>query len=175
MYYSEIKKRDIANGEGVRVSLFVSGCTHHCKGCFNEETWDFSYGQPFTLETEEILLSALEPFYVSGLTLLGGEPLEHVNQKALLPFLKKVREVYPKKTVWCYTGYVFEEDILGRMCKKWEETPELLSYIDVLVDGPFVEEKKNIQLLFRGSENQRLIDLQKSLSSGEVVWWEERL
>lgn len=175
MYYSEIKKRDIANGEGVRVSLFVSGCTHHCKGCFNEETWDFSYGQPFTLETEEILLSALEPFYVSGLTLLGGEPLEHVNQKALLPFLKKVRAVYPKKTVWCYTGYVFEEDILGKMCKKWEETPELLRYIDVLVDGPFVEEKKNIQLLFRGSENQRLIDLQKSLSSGEVVWWEERL
>lgn len=175
MYYGEIKKRDIANGEGVRVSLFVSGCTHHCKGCFNEETWDFSYGNPFTLETEEILLSALEPFYVSGLTLLGGEPLEHVNQKAILPFLKKMRKIYPKKTVWCYTGYIWEKDIIGKMYKKWEETPELLEYIDVLVDGPFVEEKKNIQLLFRGSENQRLIDVKKSLSAKEVVLWQERL
>lgn len=172
MYYGNIKKSDIANGPGVRVSLFVSGCTHHCKGCFNEETWNFKYGEPFTEKTEEQILNLLKPSYVSGLTVLGGEPMEYVNQKDLLPFLKKVRETYPKKTIWCYTGYVYEKDVLGRMVSKWKITKDILELIDVLVDGPFIEEQKDITLLFRGSSNQRLIDVPKSLKAGEVVLWE---
>ena len=172
MYYGNIKKSDIANGPGVRVSLFVSGCTHHCKGCFNEETWNFKYGEPFTEKTEEQILKLLEPSYVSGLTVLGGEPMEYVNQKELLPFLKKVKENYPKKTIWCYTGYVYEKDLLGRMIQKWKITKEILELIDVLVDGPFIEEQKDITLLFRGSANQRLIDVPKSLAAGEVILWE---
>lgn len=172
MYYGNIKKNDIANGPGVRVSLFVSGCTHHCKGCFNEETWNFKYGEPFTQKTEEQILKWLEPSYVSGLTVLGGEPMEFVNQKELLPFLKKVREIYPKKTIWCYTGYIYEKDLLGRMVPKWKITRDILELIDVLVDGPFIEEQKDITLLFRGSANQRLIDVKKSLAAGEVVLWE---
>lgn len=174
MYYGEIKKADIANGVGVRVSLFVSGCNHRCKGCFNEMTWDFTYGQPFTEETEREILEALQPDYISGLTLLGGEPLEHSNQVALLPLLEKVKELYPNKTIWCYTGFLFERDILCRMCKEWTETAKMLSFLDVLVDGPFIEAKKNISLPFRGSENQRLIDIKKSLSSGQTVLWEKR-
>ncbi|MDD7113793.1 MAG: anaerobic ribonucleoside-triphosphate reductase activating protein [Lachnospiraceae bacterium] len=172
MYYGNIKKSDIANGPGVRVSLFVSGCTHHCKGCFNEETWNFKYGEPFTEKTEEQILNLLKPSYVSGLTVLGGEPMEYVNQKDLLPFLKKVRETYPKKTIWCYTGYVYEKDVLGRMVSKWKITKDILELIDVLVDGPFIEEQKDITLLFRGSSNQRLIDVPKSMKAGEVVLWE---
>ena len=172
MYYGNIKKSDIANGPGVRVSVCVSGCTHHCKGCFNEETWNFKYGEPFTEKTEEQILKLLEPSYVSGLTVLGGEPMEYVNQKELLPFLKKVKENYPKKTIWCYTGYVYEKDLLGRMIQKWKITKEILELIDVLVDGPFIEEQKDITLLFRGSANQRLIDVPQSLAAGEVILWE---
>ena len=172
MNYAEIKNLDIANGPGLRVSLFVTGCTHHCKGCFNEETWNFKYGEPFTEKTEEQILKLLEPSYVSGLTVLGGEPMEYVNQKELLPFLKKVKENYPKKTIWCYTGYVYEKDLLGRMIPKWKITKEILELIDVLVDGPFIEEQKDITLLFRGSANQRLIDVPQSLAAGEVILWE---
>lgn len=174
MYYGEIKKCDIANGPGVRVSLFVSGCTHHCKGCFNEETWSFEFGQPFTAETEEQILKLLEPSYISGLTVLGGEPMEYMNQEALLPFLEKVKERFPEKTIWCFTGYVFEKDILNRMLPKWKYTKKMLEQIDYLVDGPFVEAKKDITLRFRGSSNQRIIDVKKSLETGEVVIWEEQ-
>lgn len=172
MYYGNIKKSDIANGVGVRVSLFVSGCTHHCKGCFNEETWDFQYGQIFTKKTQEQIFKWLESSYVSGLTVLGGEPMEYVNQQDLLPFLKEVKRRFPDKTIWCYTGYVFEKDILERMVPKWRCTKPMLELIDVLVDGPFIEELKDITLLFRGSSNQRLIDVPKSLAAGETVLWE---
>lgn len=172
MYYSEIKKCDIANGPGVRVTLFVSGCTHHCEGCFNEMTWDFQYGKPFTEETIELILDALSPEHVAGLTLLGGEPMEYVNQQGLLPLLRTVRKQYPEKTIWCYSGYRFEDDILHNFCEKWQETREFLSYLDILVDGEFILEKKNISLQFRGSENQRIILVQESLKSGRVVLWE---
>ena len=174
MYYGTIKKSDIANGTGVRVSLFVSGCTHHCKGCFNEETWNFMYGQEFTKETEEEILKLLSPSYVSGLSLLGGEPLEFVNQQALLPFLEEVKRRYPEKTIWCYTGYLFEKDILTHMVPKWKITGRILELLDVLVDGPFIEEQKDITLLFRGSSNQRLIDVPKSLASGETILWKPK-
>ena len=173
MNYGSIKKCDIANGTGVRVSLFVSGCTHHCKGCFNEETWSFDYGEPFTKEVEERILKALEPSYISGLTLLGGEPLEYVNQQVLAPFLKRVRETYPQKTIWCYTGYLYEKDILNRMVKKWQYTRDIIEMIDVLVDGPFIEEEKQIDLRFRGSRNQRIIDVKKSLIEGKTILWED--
>lgn len=169
MYYGEIKKTDIANGEGVRTALFVSGCTHHCKGCFNQETWDFGYGKEFTKETEEELLSALAPAYIAGLSLLGGEPMEPENQRALLPFLRRVKETYPEKTIWCYTGYLFDKELAGEGPARCEATDEMLSLIDVLVDGEFVQEKKNISLRFRGSENQRIIDVQKSLKEGRTV------
>lgn len=169
MNYAEIKKADIANGVGVRVSLFVSGCTHHCRGCFNQETWDFAYGTEFTGETEEMLLQLLQPSYIAGLTVLGGEPFEPSNQRGLLPVLKKVKERYPQKNIWCYTGYLLEKELLKTSRARCEVTDEMLSMIDVLVDGEFVEEKKNISLQFRGSENQRVIDLKKSLASGEVT------
>ena len=172
MYYGEIKKCDIANGPGVRVSLFVSGCTHHCKGCFNEETWDFHYGQKYTDETENQIIEWLKPDYISGFSILGGEPLEYVNQKVLLPLIRKVRKTYPQKTIWCYSGYTYEKEIISIMCNKWKITKEILSLIDVLVDGPFIEEKKNISLLFRGSENQRLIDVPKSLKENKTILWE---
>ena len=170
MNYGEIKTCDIANGEGVRVSLFVSGCTHHCKNCFNDVAWDFGYGKPFTEETEEMLLKALEPDYVDGLSLLGGEPFEPENQRALLPFLKKVRERFPKKNIWCYTGYLFDKELLGESRARCERTDEMLSLIDVLVDGEFVQELYSVALAFRGSENQRIIDVKKSLETGEIVW-----
>ncbi len=173
MNYGSIKKCDIANGTGVRVSLFVSGCTHHCKGCFNEETWSFDYGEPFTREVEDRILKFLEPSYISGLTLLGGEPLEYVNQQVLAPFLRRVREAYPQKTIWCYTGYLFEKDILNRMMKKWQYTRDILEMIDVLVDGPFIEEEKQIDLRFRGSRTQRIIDVKKSLIEGKTILWED--
>lgn len=171
MNYAEIKKCDVANGPGVRVSLFVSGCTHHCKECFNPETWDFGFGKPFTQETVEVLLEALSPDYIKGLTLLGGEPMEQENQKGLLPLLRQFRERFPDKTVWCFTGYDYEKDILGRMYQEWPETKEMLSYIDVLVDGEFVLEKKDLGLIFKGSSNQRTILVQESLEAGEIIFW----
>ncbi len=175
MYYGEIKKCDIANGEGVRVSLFVSGCTHHCPGCFNEDTWDFCYGKAFTQETEEELLNALEPGYINGLSLLGGEPFEPQNQRVLVPFLRKVKERYPKKDIWCYSGYLFDRELLSGSRARCEVTDEMLSMLDVLVDGRFVENLKDITLVFRGSSNQRLIDVRKSLQEGSVVLWESKI
>ena len=159
MHYAALKNCDIANGPGVRVSLFVSGCTHRCKGCFNEVAWDFQYGDPFTEETEQLILDMLKPDHIKGITLLGGEPFEPQNQPALVGLLRKIRENYPQKSIWVFSGYLFENDILaGRLGPK-EITDEFLSYIDVLVDGPFVEAKKDLMLRFRGSSNQRLIDV----------------
>ncbi|HHU70993.1 MAG TPA: anaerobic ribonucleoside-triphosphate reductase activating protein [Clostridiales bacterium] len=171
MNYGEIKKYDIANGEGVRVSLFVSGCTHQCKGCFNEETWDFNYGKPFTEETEAEIIRALSPDYIQGLTLLGGEPFEKKNQRVLLPFLKKVKHTFPYKNIWCYTGYIYDQELLKESRARCECTDEMLQQIDVLVDGEFVEAQKDISLAFRGSSNQRIIDVKSSLESGEVKLW----
>ena len=160
MYYGEIKKLDIANGDGVRVSLFVSGCRIHCPGCFNAMTWDFCYGKEFTQDTEKEIIDALEKDFISGLTVLGGEPFEPENQKVLAPFLKKVKELFPKKNIWCYSGYIYETELLAENGKAHTEvTEEMLSYIDVLVDGPFVEELKDISLVFRGSSNQRILKL----------------
>ena len=171
MNYATIKNCDIANGPGVRVSLFVSGCTHRCPGCFNEVAWDFDYGQPFTEETIESILNMLRPAHIRGLTLLGGEPFEPQNQPAIVELLRRVKQELPEKSIWAFSGYLFDKDILsGRL----GDTREYLSYLDVLVDGPFVQTKKNLSLRFRGSENQRLIDVQKSLaSSGEVILWED--
>lgn len=166
------KKADVANGLGVRVSLFVSGCHHHCKDCFNSEAWDFNYGNKFTEKEEERIMNELDHPYVAGLTLLGGEPLEHVNQQGILPLVKKVKEKFPDKNIWCYTGYEFDKDVMGKMYNEWKETPELLSYIDVMVDGKFEEDKKDIKLRFRGSSNQRIIDVQKSLKEHKVVMYE---
>lgn len=173
MNYGEIKNCDIADGQGVRVTLFVSGCTNCCKGCFQPQTWDFEYGKPFTAETEEQLLKLLAPDYINGLTLLGGEPMEPQNQRALLPFVRKVREKLPHKTVWCYSGFTYEELLTDGSHPRCEVTDELLSLIDVLVDGKFVEELKDISLRFRGSSNQRLIDLNKTRAAGAVVLWNE--
>ena len=171
MNYAEIKNYDIANGPGVRVTLFVSGCTHRCEGCFNEMTWDFDYGNPFDESAEKRILDYLAPDYIAGLTLLGGEPLEYVNWQVLLPFVQTVKKKYPEKDIWCYTGYRFEEDILDKFCVQWNQMREFLSYIDVLVDGEFIQEQKDISLQFRGSANQRIIQVQESLrSSGTVLW-----
>ena len=167
MNYCEIKFTDVANGPGVRVSLFVSGCRHRCEGCFNPETWDFSYGQPFTEQTEQAILEALAPDYIQGLTLLGGDPLEPENRRALLPFLKRVRALYQKKDIWCFTG-----DTLEKLWKEKEAT-EFLKEIDVLVDGPFVLARRNLMLKFRGSDNQRLLDIPHSFAAGKAVEWEE--
>lgn len=170
MNYGEIKNCDIANGEGVRVTLFVSGCTHHCKGCFNPETWNFSYGKPFTEATVEELLAKLTPDFINGLTLLGGEPFEPDNQRALLPLLRRVRRELPSKNIWAYTGYTLESDLLSESRARCECTDEMLSLLDVLVDGEFIQEQKNISLSFRGSENQRLIDMPRTLQAGHVIW-----
>ena len=169
MHYGEIKNCDIANGEGVRVTLFVSGCTNHCKNCFQPQTWDFDYGQPFTEETEAELLRLLSPRYIRGLTLLGGEPFEPENQRALLPFLRKLRRELPEKTVWAFTGFTWEELHTEGSHPRCEATDELLSLIDVLVDGRYVEELKDIGLRFRGSSNQRLLDLNATRASGELT------
>lgn len=169
MNYAEIKKTDIANGEGVRVSLFVSGCRRRCKNCFNQIAWDFDYGNPFTEEVEEEIISALTPYYIAGLTLLGGDPMEPENQRALLPFVRKVRARLPEKNIWCFTGYTYSDGTLEEDAVRLSETKELISLFDVLVDGRFVEELKDIRLKFRGSANQRVIDVQKSLQSGQVV------
>lgn len=163
MNYAALKKTDVANGPGVRVSLYVSGCTHHCRGCFNAETWDFAYGKPFTEETLKELLDAVGENYIRGFTVLGGEPFEPENRLVVLDILKKVREKYPDKDIWCYTGYTYETDLLKWISEGRNEIKELLDLIDVLVDGEFVEEKKNLRLKFRGSENQRLIDVKKSM------------
>lgn len=173
MNYAEIKNCDIANGLGVRVSLFVSGCTHHCKNCFNEVTWDFYYGKVFDEKVEEQILEYLKPNHITGLTLLGGEPMEPSNQRALLSFIKKVKETYPNKDIWMYSGYVFDKELLQESRARCEVTDELLSYIDVLVDGRFVEELKDLSLKFRGSSNQRIIDVQESLKTNQVVLYKD--
>lgn len=174
MNYGEIKKNDIANGEGIRTSLFVSGCRHHCKNCFNQATWDFGFGALFTEKTMEEIFAACEPGWINGLSLLGGEPFEPENQKVLLPFLIMFKEKFPAKTIWCYSGFTFEE-IIGKAESRafTDISMEMLSLIDVLVDGRFVEEKKDISLAFRGSSNQRVIDVKKSLDSEAVVLYLE--
>ncbi len=169
MYYGNIKNCDIADGLGVRVTLFVSGCTHHCRDCFQPETWDFHYGSEYTQDTEDRLIDMLSPSYIDGLTLLGGEPMEPCNQRELVRLLRRVRSTYPGKNVWCYTGYTLESDLLCDSRARCEVTDELLGMIDVLVDGEFIPELKNISLAFRGSENQRLIDLNETLKTGSVV------
>lgn len=190
MYYATIKKTDVANGPGIRVSLFVSGCTHGCKGCFNREAWDFHYGSPYTEETEREIMSALAPDYIKGISILGGEPMEPQNRGSVLKLLEKVRETYPQKSIWCYTGYDYEKDLLRWRAEEQMERERqtacacaeqaeagvisrLLELIDVLVDGEFVEEKKNLRLAFRGSENQRLIDIKKSGQEGRTVCLKE--
>lgn len=173
MNYAEIKNCDIANGPGVRISLFVSGCTHHCPGCFNSEAWDFDYGQPFTQQTIDRILEMLKPDYIRGLTLLGGEPFEPENQGAVVELLRQIKEKYPHKSIWAFSGYLFDRDILSGRLGPWEITREFLSYLDVLVDGPFVEAKKNLGLRFRGSENQRIIDVPASLAANQVVLWQD--
>lgn len=169
MNFADIKPIDVANGPGVRVSLFVSGCSHHCWNCFNKEAWDFNYGKVFTENTLKELLEYLKPDHIKGLSLLGGEPLELQNQQGLLPVVKKVKELYPKKTIWCYTGFTFDEDILGYMWEKSFVTKELFAYLDVLVDGKYVEQLHSLNLNFRGSSNQRIIKVQESLKQGKVV------
>ena len=170
MNYATIKNCDIANGPGVRVSLFVSGCTHRCKGCFNEVAWDFDYGEPFTEAVMDSIVDMLRPSYIRGLTLLGGEPFEPRNQAGVVELLRKIKRELPDKSIWAFSGYLFDKDILsGRL----GDCSEYLSYLDVLVDGPFVEAKKNLSLRFRGSENQRLIDVPASLAAGEIVLWQD--
>ena len=173
MNYAEIKNCDIANGPGVRISLFVSGCTHHCPGCFNQVAWDFDYGQPFTQQTIDQILEMLKPGYIKGLTLLGGEPFEPENQGAIVELLRQIKEKYPEKSIWAFSGYLFDRDILSGRLGDWEITKEYLSYLDVLVDGPFVEAKKNLSLRFRGSENQRIIDVPASLAANRIVLWQD--
>ena len=172
MNYAEIKTCDVANGPGVRVSLFVSGCTHHCKGCFNKEAWDFNFGKPFTDEVIDDIIEYKKPDYIKGISLLGGEPLEQTNQQGLLPLLRKIDHIYPEKNIWCFTGYDFEKDVIGRMMKEWDETKEFMSYIDVLVDGEFMIDKKDLNLVFKGSSNQRTIMVQESLAEGRIIYWQ---
>ena len=174
MYYGEIKDCDVANGEGVRVTLFVSGCTNHCEHCFQPQTWAFDYGQPFTEETEERILSLLSPSYVNGLTLVGGEPFEPENQRALLPFVRRVKAAYPEKTVWAFSGFTYEELLTEGSHPRCEATDGLLNLLDVLVDGRFVEELKDISLRFRGSSNQRLINLNATRESGNMTLLPDR-
>lgn len=169
MNYANIKNCDIANGEGVRVTLFVSGCTNRCEGCFQPETWDFNFGKPFTREVEDEIIKMLAPSYIRGLTLLGGEPFEPSNQRALVSFVERVKEIYPQKDVWAFTGFTYEQLLKEGHQKRTEVTDKLLSMIDVLVDGKFVKELKNLRLKFRGSSNQRLIDMNKTRNTGEIV------
>ena len=186
MYYGEIKTCDIANGPGVRTTLFVSGCRHHCEGCFQPQTWNFEYGKPFTDETKDEILKSLKPNYIRGLTLLGGEPFEPDNQKELVVFLKEVRKYYPQKDIWCFTGYLFEELTGQKSCPikdrytglsethpRCDVTDEMLSLVDVLVDGEFQEDKRDLTLQFRGSSNQRIIRVAESLAEGELVMWND--
>lgn len=173
MNYADIKRIDVANGPGVRVSLFVSGCSHHCRECFNQETWDFEYGSLFDEKAEDEIIDYLKPDYIKGLTLLGGDPMEKANQEALIPLLEKVKNKYPDKSIWCYTGYDFEDDIKKNMIKNWEVTQKFMSYIDVLVDGEFKIDLKDLNLVFRGSSNQRIIMVKESMQSGKIVLWQE--
>ena len=173
MHYGEIKNCDIANGLGVRVTLFVSGCTNHCENCFQPQTWDFCYGKPFTSETEDELIRLLSPDYINGLTLLGGEPFEPKNQRALLPFLRRVRRELPQKTIWSFTGFTWEELHDPTAYPRCEVTDELLSLLDVLVDGRYVDALHDISLRFRGSSNQRIIDLPATLAGDKVVPWRD--
>ena len=170
MNYATIKNCDIANGPGVRVSLFVYGCTHRCLGCFNEVAWDFNYGEPFTQDTIDSILKMLRPSHIRGLTLLGGEPFEPENQAPIVELLRQIKTAYPDKSIWAFSGYLFDKDILSGQLG---DTSEYLSYLDVLVDGPFVLEKKNLSLRFRGSENQHIIDVPASLATGEVILWKD--
>ncbi|MCI8988895.1 MAG: anaerobic ribonucleoside-triphosphate reductase activating protein [Clostridia bacterium] len=172
MNYANIKWYDVANGPGVRVSLFVSGCRNHCKNCFNPETWDFDYGQPFTEEVEDKILKAMEPDYIKGFTLLGGDPFEPENCAALVPFMKRMRKLYPEKSVWCFTGYDYERDLLTGKKGDAETVLKLLRTLDVLVDGRFVEELKDLNLRFRGSSNQRIISVKESLKKDKIVLWD---
>ena len=172
MNYADIKQYDVANGPGVRISVFVSGCNHHCKDCFNEVAWDFNYGTPFTEETIETVIEYMKPSYIAGLTLLGGEPMEPANQKGLLPLVRRVKEVYPEKTIWCFTGFLFDRDIVETMFDTVPETRELVSYFDVMVDGKFIAELKNVNLRFKGSSNQRTIMVQDSMDRKEIVLWD---
>ena len=165
MNYGNIKPVDVADGPGVRVSLFVSGCRHHCKGCFNVETWNFDYGKPYTKETEDEIIKALQPDFIEGFTALGGEPFEPENQVEVVKLLKRVRQTYPQKSIWCYTGYTYDTDLQKGGKVYTDVTEEMLFYIDVLVDGEFVEEERDITLKFRGSRNQRLL----KLSDGQVT------
>ena len=173
MKYGNIKKVDIADGIGVRVSLFVSGCRNKCPGCFNEATWDFEYGQSYTKETEEEIISLLQPDFIDGFTLLGGEPFEEENQKECLEILKEIKNKFPNKNIWCYTGYLLDKDLCEGGKKYTPYTDEMISYIDVLVDGPFMVEKKNLMLKFRGSTNQRVIDLNKTRTEKQIVLYLE--
>lgn len=173
MNYATIKARDIANGPGVRVSLFVSGCRHHCKNCFNQEAWDFEYGQPFTQQTIDTIIEDLRPSFVRGLTLLGGEPFDPLNQSAVVELLRQVKTVLPEKTVWAFTGYLLDRDLLSGKVGDPAIVREYLGYLDVLVDGPFIEAQKNLSLRFRGSENQRLIDIPQTLEKGEITLWQD--
>ena len=172
MNYATVKYFDIANGLGIRTSLFVSGCTHHCKNCFNSEAWDFNYGQPFDDKIEQDIINSLKNPFCDGLSLLGGEPFEPSNQKGLLPFLKRAKKEIPNLNIWCYTGYLFDEELLKDSRAKTENTLEMLKLIDVLVDGKFVEELKNLNLRFKGSSNQRIIDVKKSLEENKVILYE---
>lgn len=169
MYYGNVKNYDIADGEGVRVTLFVSGCTNHCKDCFQPQTWDFHFGKEYTSETEKEILTLLGNENITGLTLLGGEPFEPENQVELVKLLNIVHQTYPTKNIWAYTGFIYDQDLLSGQRKHTSVTDEMLSYIDVLVDGPFIVEKKNLSLYFRGSENQRVIDMKKTLQENKIV------
>ena len=171
MHFASIKNFDVANGVGVRVSLFVSGCNHHCEGCFNKEAWDFNYGNEFSEEEINKIIEMLKPDYIKGLTLLGGEPMEIVNQEGILPLVKKIKEIYPNKTIWCYSGFTFDQ--IMKMCEKWDTTKELITYFDVLVDGKFELSKKDLSIRFRGSSNQRIIDMRESLKENKVILWNE--
>ena len=173
MYYGNLKKCDIANGIGVRVTLFVSGCTNHCPDCFQPQTWDFHYGKPFTDDTRAEIFAELDKPYINGLTVLGGEPFEPENQRELLPFVKNVKVLYPNKTIWCYTGNNLEHEIWQPGPGRCEVTDEFLQYIDVLVDGDFVQDQYDISLRFRGSSNQRLIDMNKTRAAGRVILWQD--
>lgn len=179
MNYATIKKFDIANGPGVRVSLFVSGCRHKCKNCFNSEAWDFSYGEQFTDDTLDELLDAVSKDYIEGFSLLGGEPFEPENQEVVLQILKEIKRQFPQKTVWCYTGFLYDTQLLAGKVGNLDTVKQILSFIDVLVDGKFVEELKSLDLLFRGSSNQRIIDVKKSLAENETIWlegtWQRRM
>lgn len=169
MNYADIKTVDIQDGTGIRVSIYVSGCHFHCKGCHNKEAWDFNYGKKFDETTINYIINAMDHEYISGLSILGGEPMELANQQALVGLVKKVKEIYPQKTIWCYTGYKFKEDLLEKMYKEYSYTKELLNNIDIIVDGEFIEEKKLVDLKFRGSTNQKKIDVKASLKTGRIV------